>query len=163
MADPRGLQINKDIFTLESRIHLLSGKMPKTFRYSTLHQKLVEHVIEMRHYTNLACRVPKWNKAEKVTLFGVASGFALDVADDLEHEYNLRWLTDKGKAQLEKAMSHLNAYLGLLKHSRSFNLRKKVIDDPRDKVEQAALRPAGLPLGGCQAGEDKAGLHHPQE
>lgn len=29
----------------------------------------------------------------------------------------------------EQAVSHLNAYLGLLKHSRSFNLRKKVIDE----------------------------------
>ena len=127
MADPRGLQINKDIFTFESRIHLLSDKMPKTFRYSTLHQKLVEHVIEMRHYTNLACRVPKWNKAEKATLFGMASGFALDVADDLEHEYNLRWLTDKGKAQLDLMLDGIRVAL-----SRLVNALSKEIDERRN-------------------------------
>jgi hypothetical protein len=119
MADARGLQINKDIFLFEEFIYALGDKLPKTFRYSTLHRLLEEHVIEMRHYTNLACRTPKWNKKEKVTLFSMASGFALDVADDLDHEYNRHWLTDKGKARADLMLDGIRAELSKLINAMS--------------------------------------------
>lgn len=114
MADPRGLQINRNIFDFEERIYILSDKMPKTFRYSVLHQKLIEHTLEMRHYTYLACSASKWDKKEKVTLFGMAAGYAADVATGLEHEYNRRWLTDRDKANLDLMLDGIRVELAKL-------------------------------------------------
>lgn len=114
MADPRGLQINKDIFNFEAYIYHYSDKLPKSFRNSCLHQKLVEHVIEMRHYSYLACCTSKWERKEKVSLFSLAQGYAANVADALDHEYNAHWLTDKGKATMDTMLDGIRTGLAKL-------------------------------------------------
>lgn len=67
MADTRGLPVNEDIYNFETRIYRLVDNLPRKHRY-TLTEMLLKSVLEMRHYTNIACKMYKGGLRQKVLI-----------------------------------------------------------------------------------------------
>ena len=104
----------------------------------TLSALALQSTLDMRHYSNLGCKMYKACIAEKARLFSLSLGYCEDLQDSLNHLYDMDLLSGKTKCTLdaaldgisnlylyrEQAQARLNSYLGLLRWSHSYNLRK---------------------------------------
>ena len=70
MADTRGLKVNKDIYDFETIIYGLYDSLPAKHKH-TLSELMLKSVLEMRHYSNLACHYHKEARKRKAELFSL--------------------------------------------------------------------------------------------
>ncbi len=84
MADTRGLAVNRDIYNFETMMYRVYDNIPAKHKH-TLSALALQSTLDMRHYSNLGCKMYKGCISEK---------------------------------------ARLNSYLGLLRWSHSYNLRK---------------------------------------
>ena len=58
MADTRGLAINRTIYDFETMVYRVYDNLPAKHKH-TLSELMLKSVLEMRHYSNLACHYYK--------------------------------------------------------------------------------------------------------
>lgn len=122
MADTRGLKVNRDIYNFETRIYGVYDNLPVKHKH-TLSELMLKSVLEMRHYTNLACKMYKGNLRQKVELFGLALGYADDAQDSLDHLYDLGFMSEKLKSSLDVELDAIKVSLSRLVNSFSRELK----------------------------------------
>ena len=113
MADTRGLKVNKDIYDFEAIIYGLYDSLPAKHKH-TLSELMLKSVLEMRHYSNLACHYHKEARKRKAELFSLALGYCADAQNSLDHLYDLQLISNKRKAAADEKLDEIQGQLSRL-------------------------------------------------
>ena len=108
--------MNKDIYNFETRVYRVYDLLPVKHRH-TLSELMLKSTLEMRHYSNLACKMYKGSIQRKAELFSLALGYCEDTQDSLDHLYDLGFLSCKAKSALDVDLELIREQLSRLMNS----------------------------------------------
>lgn len=113
MADTRGLTVNRDIYNFETMMYRVYDNIPAKHKH-TLSALALQSTLDMRHYSNLGCKMYKACIAEKARLFSLSLGYCEDLQDSLNHLYDMDLLSGKTKCTLDAALDGIRGQLSRL-------------------------------------------------
>lgn len=123
MADTRGLAVNRDIYDFETMMYRVYDNIPAKHKH-TLSALALQSTLDMRHYSNLGCKMYKGCISEKARLFSLSLGYCEDVQDSLNHLYDMDLLSSKTKCAIDAALDGIRGQLSRLVKSFERQLNK---------------------------------------
>ena len=65
MADTRGLAVNRDIYNFETMMYRVYDNIPAKHKH-TLSALALQSTLDMRHYSNLGCKMEHYRRLNKI-------------------------------------------------------------------------------------------------